>query len=114
MPAVPRRLRHIGEEVSERLEYVPASLHVIEEVCQKYACARAARCVTAEKPMQPIEKGLPGPGLLAQVAVSKYADHLPLYRQEAIFERHGRDSCRARRCATGCGGARNWSARCMT
>jgi transposase len=82
-------LRHIGEEVSERLEYVPASLYVIEEAWQKYACRKGCAVLTAQKPMQPIEKGLPGPGLLAHVAVSKHADHLPLYRQEGIFERHG-------------------------
>ena len=82
-------LKRIGEEVSERLEYVPASLVVIQEACQKYACAKGCTVVTAEKPMAPIEKGLPGPGLLAQVAVSKYGDHLPLHRQEAIFQRQG-------------------------
>jgi transposase len=68
-------LRHIGEEVSERLEYQPALLQVIEEACQKYACAQGCTVVTATKPMQPIEKGLAGPGLLAQAAVSKYGDH---------------------------------------
>jgi len=88
-PQCQGELRHIGEEVSERLEYVPASFQVIEEACQKYACAQGCTVVTAPKPMQPIEKGLAGPGLLAQVAVSKYGDHLPLHRQEAIFERHG-------------------------
>jgi len=82
-------LQHIGEEVSERLEYVPASLYVIEEACQKYACGKGCTVVTAQKPMQPIEKGLPGPGLLAHVAVSKYGDHLPLYRQEGIYQRQG-------------------------
>jgi transposase len=82
-------LKRIGEEVSERLEYVPASLLVIPEACQKYACPRGCTVVTAEKPMAPIEKGLPGPGLLAQVAVSKYGDHLPLHRQEAIFQWQG-------------------------
>lgn len=82
-------LKRIGEEVSERLEYVPASLLVIEEACQKYACSKGCTVLTAQKPMQPIEKGLPGPGLLAHVAVSKYSDHLPLYRQEGIFQRHG-------------------------
>ena len=71
------------------MEYVPASLYVIEEACQKYACAKGCTVLTAPKPMQPIEKGLPGPGLLAHVAVSKHADHLPLYRQEGIFERAG-------------------------
>ncbi len=82
-------LKRIGEEISERLEYVPASLVVIEEACQKYVCANGCTLVTAEKPMAPIEKGLPGPGLLAHVAVSKYGDHLPLHRQEAIFRRQG-------------------------
>jgi transposase len=82
-------LKRIGEEVSERLEYVPASMIVIEEACQKYVCASGCTIVTAEKPMAPIEKGLPGPGLLAQVVVSKYGDHLPLHRQEGIFRRQG-------------------------
>jgi len=88
-PECQAELRRIGEEVCERLEYVPASLVVIEEACQKYACAKGCTVITAEKPMAPIEKGLPGPGLLAHVAVSKYGDHLPLHRQEAIFQRQG-------------------------
>jgi transposase len=74
-PECQAELKRIGEEVSERLEYVPASLVVIQEACQKYACAKGCTVVTAQKPMAPIEKGLPGPGLLAQVAVSKYGDH---------------------------------------
>jgi transposase len=88
-PECREALKRIGEEVSERLEYVPASLVVIQEARQKYACAKGCTVVTAEKPMAPIEKGLPGPGLLAHVAVSKYGDHLPLHRQEAIFQRQG-------------------------
>jgi transposase len=80
-------LRHIGEETCERYEYVPASLTVIEEACLKYACACTVR--TAGKPPQPIEKSIAGAGLLAQVIVSKWADHLPLHRQEQIFARHG-------------------------
>jgi transposase len=88
-PQCQGELRPIGEEISERLEYVPASLQVIEEACQKYACPQGCTVVTAAKPMQPIEKGLAGPGLLAQVAVNKFSDHLPLHRQEAIFARHG-------------------------
>jgi transposase len=80
----------IGEEVREQLEYVPASLVVIQHVRPKYACkACEGNIVIAERLPEPIEKGLPGPGLMAQVAVSKYADHLPLYRQEGIFRRHG-------------------------
>jgi hypothetical protein len=62
---------------------------VIEEACQKYVCENGCILVTAAKPMAPIEKGLPGPGLLAHVAVNKYGDHLPLHRQEAIFRRQG-------------------------
>jgi transposase len=97
-------LKRIGEEISERLEYVPASLLVIEEACQKYVCANGCTIVTAEKPMAPIEKGLPGPGLLAQVVVSKYADHLPLHRQEAIFRRQGVTLSRKTMC--------DWMRRC--
>jgi transposase len=82
--------QEIGSETSEQLEYVPASLTVIEHVRVKYACRQCAEHVAlAAKPPQPIEKGLPGPGLLAQVVLSKYGDHLPLYRQEDIFARHG-------------------------
>lgn len=88
-PECQGELKRIGEEISERLEYVPASLHVIEEACQKYACSKGCTVVTATKPAAPIDKGLPGPGLLAHVAVSKYGDHLPLYRQEGIFQRQG-------------------------
>jgi transposase len=97
-------LKRIGEEISERLEFVPASLYVIEEACQKYVCPKGCTLVTAEKPMQPIDKGLPGPGLLAHVAVSKYGDHLPLHRQEGIFRRQGVELSRKTMCG--------WMARC--
>ncbi len=97
-PHCAERLQPIGEEVSERLEYVPASLTVIEEACQKYACPKGCTVVTAPKPMAPIEKGLPGPGLLAHVAVSKYADHLPLARQEGMFRRQGVELARSTMC----------------
>lgn len=97
-PHCREELRHIGEEVSERLEYVPASLTVIEEACQKYACPKGCTVVTAQKPFAPIEKGLPGPGLLAHVAVSKYADHLPLARQEGMFRRQGVEMARSTMC----------------
>jgi transposase len=97
-PECQERLRRIGEDVSERLESVPASLVVIEEACQKYACPKGCTVVTAEKPMAPIEKGLPGPGLLAHVAVSKYGDHLPLHRQEEIFRRQDVELARQTLC----------------
>jgi len=85
-------LRPIGEESSERYEYIPAQVTVIEDVCKKYACACTVK--TATKPSQPIEKGTAGASLLAQVIVAKTADHLPLHRQEKIFERHGVDISR--------------------
>jgi transposase len=91
-------LKHIGEEISERLEYVPATFHVIEEACQKYVCAKGCTVVTAQKPAAPIDKGLPGPGLLAHVAVSKYGDHLPLHRQEEIYQRQGVELSRQTMC----------------
>jgi transposase len=91
-------LRRIGEDIREQLEYVPASLEVIEEACQKYACPKGCTVVTAEKPAAPIEKGLAGPGLLAHVAVSKFADHLPLNRQESIFARQGVELSRQTMC----------------
>jgi len=84
------RLVQIGEETSEQLDYQPASLFVIEHVRFTYAChACEGTVVTAELPAAPIEKGRPGPGLLAQVITAKYADHLPLNRQVDIFARHG-------------------------
>ena len=97
-------LRPMGEDVSERLEYVPASLHVIQEVCRKYGCPNGCVVVTGEKPQQAIEKGLPGPGLLAHVAVSKYGDHLPLHRQEQMFGRQGVQVSRKTMC--------DWMGRC--
>ena len=85
-------LRPIGEETSERYEFIPASLKVIEDACLKYACQCMVR--TATKPAQPIEKSIAGASLLAQVIVSKFDDHLPLNRQEKIFQRHGVDLSR--------------------
>jgi transposase len=87
-----QHLRPIGEESSERYEYIPAQLTVIEDICKKYACACTVK--TATKPPQPIEKSTAGASLLAQVIVAKTADHLPLHRQEKIFQRHGVDISR--------------------
>ncbi len=80
-------LRRIGEEVSERYEYIPAQMKVIEDACFTYACVCTVK--TAAKPVQPIEKSTAGASLLAQVIVAKYADHLPLHRQAKMFARHG-------------------------
>jgi transposase len=83
------KLRRLGEDVSEMLEYVPAHFEVIRTVRPKLSCAACARIVQEPAPSRPIEHGLAGPGLLAHVLVSKYADHLPLYRQAQIYERLG-------------------------
>jgi transposase len=91
--------RCIGTEVREQLEYVPASLIVIEHIRPKYACPDcAANVVIADRLPEPIEKGLPGPGLMAHVITNKYADHLPLYRQEGILLRHGIELSRSTLC----------------
>jgi transposase len=80
----------IGTDTTEELDYVPASFVIREYVRPKYACASCQQgVVQAGLPARPIEKGRPGPGLLAHVVSSKYADHLPLYRLEQIFARHG-------------------------
>ena len=92
-------LEPIGEEVSRQLDYQPASFYITEHVRIKYACQGCeSTVVTSERPSAPIEKGLPGPGLLAQVLVSKYADHLPLNRLEGIFARHGVEISRQTMC----------------
>ncbi len=82
-------LRLLGEETSERYEYIPAQFLVIEDVCKKYACQCTIR--TATKPPQPIARSSAGASVLAHVIVSKIADHLPLHRQRKIFSRLGVD-----------------------
>src|SRR5205807_8025164 len=82
-------LKHLGEDVSEILEYVPARFKVIRQVRPKLACGCCERIVQAEAPSRPIARGVAGPGLLAHVLVSKYCDHLPLYRQSEIYAREG-------------------------
>lgn len=104
-PACGNERCRIGAEVSEQLEYFPASFKVLKHIRHKYACAKCdgdgynPNIATAEKPAQPIEKGLPGPSLLAYVVVSKLGDHLPLYRLERIFERQQVHVARSTMCA---------------
>ena len=98
---------HIGEEVTEKLDFEPAQVKVREQV-RLQVCLQGVRSsgaaeagpqiVTADKPLSPIEKGLAAPGLLAYVIVSKYCDHLPLHRLERILERHGIDIARSTMC----------------
>lgn len=83
------QLKRIGEDVAEKLDYVPGVFSVERHIRGKWACARCETIVQAPVDAHVIDKGIPTTGLLAQVLVGKYADHLPLYRQEAIFGRAG-------------------------
>jgi transposase len=84
-------MRKLGEDVTEVLDYVPASFKVIRHVRPKLSCRVCETIVQMPMPSLPIERGKPGPGLLAHVLVAKYADHLPLYRQSSIYAREGVD-----------------------
>jgi transposase len=88
-PQCQGELRKLGEDVSEMLEYVPASFMVIRHVRTKLSCTKCDCIVQAEAPSRPIDRGAAGPGLLAHVLVSKYCDHQPLYRQSQIYARQG-------------------------
>ena len=82
-------MKQLGEDVSEQLEYVPASFRVIRHVRPKFACSCCDHITQAAAPSRPIERGLAGLGLLAHVLVSRFADHVPLYRQSVIYAREG-------------------------
>lgn len=82
-------LRRLGEDVTEVLEYVPGHFKVVEHVRPKLSCRVCERIAQAPLPSLPIERGRPGPGLLAHVLMAKYGDHLPLYRQSQIYAREG-------------------------
>ena len=88
-------LHAIGESVSEMLDWVPAQLRVVRISRPKYACRACNKVVQAPAPERLIAGGLATPALLAQVLVSKYCDHTPLYRQSQIFARHGVDLSRS-------------------
>jgi len=83
------RFSKLGEDVTEILEKIPARLKVIRHIRPKLSCRCCERIMQAPMPDLPIEKGRPGPGLIANVVVSKYLDGLPLYRQSAILAREG-------------------------
>jgi transposase len=89
------RLRRLGEDVTEVLDYVPASFRVLRHRRPKLACQACDTVVQAPAPSAPIEKGKPTPGLLAHVLVAKYCDHLPLYRQSEIYAREGVEIARS-------------------
>lgn len=82
-------LTRIGTDVTEVLEYVPSHFKVIRHERPKLSCRACETITEPPLPAMPIERGRPGPGLLAQVMVAKYCDHLPLYRQSAIYARSG-------------------------
>jgi transposase len=84
-------LRKIGDEISETLDYVPGHFKVTRHIRPKLSCRACDTVVAAEAPSHAIPRGRAGPGLLAQIAVSKYDDHLPLYRQAEIYARDGID-----------------------
>ena len=84
-------LKTVGEDVTEELEYVPGRFVVNRIVRPRMACKFCETFAQSPLPSRPIERGRPGPGLLAHVLVSKYADHLPLYRQSQIYAREGID-----------------------
>lgn len=88
-------LKQLGEDVSEMLEYVPASFKVIRHVRPKLACSRCEHIAQAQAPSRPIVRGIAGPALLAHILVGKYCDHLPLYRQSAIYARSALELDRA-------------------
>jgi transposase len=83
------KLKHLGDDVSEMLEIESIRFKVIRQVRPKMACGGCDRIVQAEAPSRPIARGVAGPGLLAHVLASKFADHLPLYRQSEIYARQG-------------------------
>src|SRR6266567_2841418 len=85
------KLKRLGEDASEILEYVRERIKVIRQVRPKLACAGCDRIVQAAAPSRPIARSVAGPGLLAHVLISKYGDHLPLYRQAQIYAREGVD-----------------------
>ena len=108
------RLRELGEDVAEMLEYVRACFKVIRHVRPKLSCEACDRIVQAPAPSRPIDRGLAKPGLLAHVLVAKYADHTPLYRQSEIYAREGVDLDRSTDgWAQPANCSRRWSMRCV-
>jgi transposase len=94
-PECGTHMRALGEDVSEMLDYVPGYFKVTRHVRPKLACGRCSKVVQVAAPSRPIARGMAGAGLLAQVVVSKYADHTPLYRQASIYRRAGIELDRA-------------------
>ena len=94
-PSCGGAMRHVGEDITEILDYIPGHFTVIRHVRPAVSCRCCETMDQAPMPSLPIPRGLPSAGLLAHVLVSKYCDHLPLYRQSAIYARDGMDLERA-------------------
>ena len=82
-------MSYLGEDAAEQLELMRSAFRVIRTVREKHACTQCDAIVQAPAPSRPIERGIAGPGLLARVLASKYAEHTPLYRQSEIYGRQG-------------------------
>jgi transposase len=90
-PACGGEMARLGEDVTEVLDYIPGRFRVIRHVRPKYACRRCDAITQAPAPSMPTPRGRAAPGMLAHLLVSKYCDHLPLYRQSEIYARDGLD-----------------------
>ena len=101
-PSCGGALRKIADDVTETLDYVPGRFKVVRHIREKLSCRACDRVVAAPAPDHAIARGRAGAGLLAHIVVSKYDDHLPLYRQAEIFARDG-VSLETRPCAAGSG-----------
>jgi transposase len=89
-PCCGEQKKQIGEDITEELEYEPAKFFVNQFIRPKYACPNCPDegVTTAQPPSRPIDKGIAGPALLAYIIISKFVDHLPLYRLEQMFKRY--------------------------
>src|SRR5204863_64866 len=94
-PECGTQMRKLGEDISEMLDYIPGYFKVLRHVRPKFSCGHCAAIIQLPAPSRPLDRGLPAPGLLAQVIVAKYGDHCPLYRQQGIYGRAGVDLDRA-------------------
>jgi transposase len=90
-PACGGNMARLGEDVTEVLDYIPGRFRVIRHVRPKYACRRCDAITQAPAPALPTPRGRAAPGMLAHLLVSKFCDHLPLYRQSEIYARDGLD-----------------------
>jgi transposase len=90
-PACGGEMRKVGEDVTDILDYIPGHFEIVRHIRPAFSCRRCETMVQEQMPSLPIERGLPGAGLLAHILVGKYCDHLPLYRQSQIYAREGVD-----------------------